>query len=440
MFEAMKRISMVLISLCCWLYGIAAEGWSLDSCISYAVSHNLTVKARELNVVTANLDITEAKDRFLPDVNAGAQQSFSFGRGLTSENIYANRNSTQFGWNVQMSMPIFQGLRNIRNLSYAKANFRQLVEQLESAKDDITLSVIAQYLQVLYYEEMYKVALEQLQLSNVELERRQQLLDAGKIPELDMLQARSQVAQDELESVTALNNRDLALLDLAQMLELNSAEGFTILPLDEEMEDLPLPPVEEVYEYALTDNHSILASRLGVEVADKYLQVAKSGYLPTLSLAAGIGSSYYNTSGFINESFGSQMKHNFSESLGFSLNIPIFDSFTTRNSIRKAKVQRQSAELQLRDAEVQLYKSIKQAHAQAMAADKRREASLIAEQTTGAALEAMREKYNYGKANATEFEQAKTNYIQAVSTLVQAKYESVLRRRILQFYLPGIES
>ena len=416
-------------------YGLLpAESWSLDSCISYAISHNLTVKSRELNVKTAELDIIEAKDQFLPNVGAGAQQSFSFGRGLTADNMYANRNTSQFGWSVSMSVPLFQGLRNVRSLEYSKVNFRQVLAQLESVKDDITLSVIAQYLQVLYYEEIYKVAVEQVRLSKIELERRQELLSAGKIPELDMLQAEAQVAKDELTMVTSLNDWNLALLDLSQQLELETAEDFSILPLEDEGISLPLPSVESVYEAALNNNNSIIASRLGIEVAAKYLKLTKTGYLPTLSFSAGLGSSYYKTSGYVNENFGNQMKHNLSESLGFSLNIPIFDSFSTRNSIRKAKVQQLSAEIQLKDVELQIYKSIQQAHAQATAAEKRFHSSDIAERTTGLALEAMREKYNYGKANATEFEQAKTEYLRAVSDKIQAKYESILRRRILQFY------
>ena len=429
----MKQFLFLLFSVSS-LAAFATQPWSLDSCISYAINHNITVKNRELNVISGDLDVIQAKDNFLPNLSGGANQSFSFGRGLTAENMYANRNTAQFGWNVSMSLPIFQGLRNVRNLDYAKANYRMLLEQLESAKDDITLSVIAQYLQVLYYEEMYKVSLEQLRLSQVELDRRRELLDSGKIPELDMLQAESQVAQDELSAVNALNNQELALLDLAQLLELRSTEDFSIQPLGYDGIDLPLPSADEVYEVALTDNHTILASRLGVEVAGKSLKLAQTGYIPTLSFSAGLGSSYYKTSGYVNENFSNQMRHNLSESLGFSLYIPIFDAFSTRNSIRKAKVQQITAELQLNDAELQLYKTITQAHAQAVAAEKRMKSSAVAEKATGAALDAMREKYNYGKANATEFEEAKTNYIRAVSESVQAKYESVLRRRILHFY------
>ena len=139
----------------------AAGVWTLDSCISYAVSNNLTVKSRLIEVRSGELDITEAKDRHLPNISANASQSFSFGRGLTSENTYTNRNTTNFGWGVNMSLPLFQGLSAVRQTKYAKANLRVLVEELEASRDDITLNVISAYLQVLYAGEMCKVADEQ---------------------------------------------------------------------------------------------------------------------------------------------------------------------------------------------------------------------------------------------------------------------------------------
>ncbi len=432
-----KILTSALIAVLTVSPTIAAEPWSLDSCISYAVSHNLTVKSRDISLKIARQDAIDALDRFLPTVQAGASQSFSFGRGLTAENTYANRNTSNFGWQVGLSLPLFQGLRNIRNVDYNVTNVMMVMEQYESAKDDVTLNVIAQYLQVLYNQEIYKVALEQLNLSRTELQRRRDLLEAGKIPELDLIQAESQVAQDELTAVTAQNDCTMALLNITQLLELPTAEGFEVLPVNES-EQRMLPSAETVYSTALGINHGILASEYGVKAARKYTKVAKSGYLPTLSFNAGIGSNYYKTSGFNNEGFGPQMRHNLSKSLGFSLSIPIFDAFSTRNSVRRARLQEISATLQLDQAKNDLYKTIMQAHTQAIAADKRRESSEIASRSTLAALDAMREKYNYGKATATEFEQAKTEYIRAVSTAVQAKYESMLRRRILSFYISGV--
>ena len=174
----------------------ATGAWSLDSCINHAVQHNINVRSRILQQRSAELEITEAKDAFLPQVSAGASQGFSFGRGLTANNTYANRNTQQTGFSADMSLPLFQGLSRVRRLDYAKANLRAMVEETESAKDDITLNVISQYLQVLYYGEIYDVACHQLELSQVELNRREVLLENGKIPELDLVQARSQVAQD----------------------------------------------------------------------------------------------------------------------------------------------------------------------------------------------------------------------------------------------------
>lgn len=428
----LRHITISLAAALCLPAVAWAQAWSLDSCINYAIDHNITVRSRALDRTSAQLDITEAKDRFLPELSAGASQSFNFGRGLTSENTYANRNTSQFGWNVGISLPIFQGLSAVRRLNYSRANLLAITEQYEAAKDDVTLNVISQYLQTLYCAEMHSVAQEQLKLSQAELLRRETLLEAGKIPELDLIQAQSQVAQDELAVVNTHNDHTLALLDLAQLLQLPDIDNFRILPLPDS--DMPLTSPDQVYDNALQHNHAILAANHALTAADRNISLAKSGYLPRLSFNAGLGSSYYRLYGENNPPFHRQMRDNFNKSLGFTLSIPIFDAFATRNSVRKAKVQRLNAELQLHDTRTRLYKSIQQAYYQALAAHKKRTSSAIAREATHAALQAMQEKYNYGKANATEFDQAKTDYFRAASEAVQAKYESILRTRILDFY------
>ncbi|MDE6270062.1 MAG: TolC family protein, partial [Muribaculaceae bacterium] len=173
----------------------AGEVWSLDSCINYAHVHNISVRQRALDCMNAEYGVIEAKDRFLPSVSAGAQQSFSFGRGLTAENTYANRNTQNFGVNAGMNLPLFQGLAGVRRVDYAKANLQAVLEQYEATKDDVTLNVIAQYLQVLYCKEMFEVSADQVALSEKELDRRKTLLEAGKIAELDVLEAEAQLAR-----------------------------------------------------------------------------------------------------------------------------------------------------------------------------------------------------------------------------------------------------
>lgn len=410
----------------------SAENWTLDKCITYALDNNLTVKSRKIEIQSGELDITAAKDRHLPQLSAGASQSFSFGRGLTSENTYTNRNTSNFGWSVNMSLPLFQGLSAVRQTKYAKANLRALVEELEASKDDITLNVISAYLQVLYAGEMCNVAEEQLRLSLVEQTRREELLKAGKIPELDLTEARSQVAQSQVSVVNAQNDRTLALVDLAQLLELPDIEGFDIEPIEDD--GLGIYSAEEVYKRALEANHSILASRRRIEAADRNISLARSSYLPTLSFNAGLGSNYYTVSGVNSDSFGQQMRNNFNKSLGFSLSIPLFDAFSSRNAVRRAKIQKLNAELQYENSERTLYKNIQQAYYQARGAAEKHSAALVSESATREAFEAMQQKYDFGRANATEYEQAKSNYVRAMSEAVQAKYESILRRRILAFY------
>lgn len=410
----------------------AAEPWTLDSCINYAIAHNISVRQRDLDVTQGELAVTEAKDAFLPQLNAGASQNFSFGRGLTADNTYVSRNTSSTGWSVNLSVPLFQGLSAVRRLDYQKANLRTLIASARATRDDIELNVMTQYLQVLYAGEIHAVATEQVRLSRVELERRRELLDAGKIPELDLKQAESQLAQDELSEVNARNDRVLALVDLAQLLELTDMDGFDIVPLADSR--MPLLSADDVYRHALQYNNNIQARRLALDASRRNEALARTGYMPRLSFNAGLGSSFYNVHGEPNPTFGRQMRDNFNKSIGFSLSIPIFDAFSTRNSVRRAKVEAVNAQLQLDDAETRMFKTIQQAYYQAVAAEKKKASSAQALEATHAAMLAMQEKYNFGRANATEFEQTKTAYVKAAAESIQAKYEWLLRLRILSFY------
>lgn len=411
-----------------------AETWSLDSCINYAIDHNLDVRSALIERYKGDLNVTEAKDRFLPTLSASAAQSWSFGRGLTSENTYANRNTSSTGFNVSFSLPIFQGLSALRQLRQAQANIHTLDLRVENAKDDVTLGVIAYYLQVLYSREIVSVRKEELRLAQTQLERQQILFEGDKVPEVDVLQAKSQVASSQVAVVNAENDYSLALVDLTRTLELKGTEDFDVEPIDLDGELPRLASADDVYKNALNNNSGILAARSSVGLADHAISIAKTGYIPKLSFNAGLGSNYYTMSGMPSNSFGRQMRDNFSKSLGFSLNVPIFDAFNTRNQIRQARAQKLSAELELERQESNLLKTIRQAHSQAEGAEAQYRAGETAVTSAKAALDAMTEKFTYGRANATEWEQARSNYITTLSQQVQAKYEMILRNRILNFY------
>ncbi len=429
------KLSHILLSISLLQASVVAQAapWSLDSCISYAIDHNVDVRAALLERYKGDLSVTEAKDRFLPTLNANAAQSWDFGRGLTSDNTYANRNTSSFGWNARLSLPIFQGLGALRQLRQSRAAIPALDLRVEAVRDEVTLGVMAYYLQALYNRELISVAEEELRLSNIQLERQQILFEAGKVPEVDVLQAKSQVANNEVSLINARNDYSLAMVELSRALELTDISDFDIMPVDEN--SIPaIPSCETVCGTAMEYNNSIRAAKAEIGLADHAISVAKTGYIPQVYFNAGLSSNYYTLSGIENIPFARQMRENFAKTLGFSVSIPIFDAFQTRNRIRQARTQRLSAEIELSRRENDLVKAIREAHTRAEGASRKYESSAIAVETAKAALDAMTEKYTYGKANATEWEQTRSNYITTLSQQVQAKYEMILRNRILQFY------
>ncbi len=412
-----------------------AEAWSLDSCISYAVTHNINVLQQELRIHEGEQGIIEAKDRFLPTLDASASQSFNFGRGLTAQNTYADRNTSQFGWNAGLSLPLFQGMAEYRNLKLSKLSLKQYLLETEAAKDNIALNVISQYLQVLYCKEVAASARSQSELSAFEVERQHALIDAGKVAEATIYDLESVAAQDRLQVVTADNDTQTALVNLANMLQLPTVEGFDVLPIQQGEPSIPSP--DRVYSEALMTNNGILGARQAVEVADERISYAKSGYIPTLRFNAGLGSSYYRLGGYVNESFREQMKHNFATYLGFSLSIPIFDGFGTRNNVRRAKLQKSSAMLDLDQRQYNLYKDIQLAYYQAKGARERYLASGETLEKTRLSFESTRERFNLGRATQADYEQAKNNLFRTEITRIQAHYEYLMRHRILMFYQNG---
>ena len=429
----MKTYRTIIIAAACGLAtSMSAETWNLDSCVSYALEHNLTVQASKLQIMDGEMSITEAKDRFLPSASANASQSFNFGRGLTASNTYADRNTSSFSWGASMNVPLFQGLSEYRQLKVAKSSLQQLLYEHEATKDNLTLNVISQYLQVLYAKEVYASSKSQLALTTFEVERQKALVEAGKVPEADLLDAEAQMAQDKLQLVTSENDIKVALVELANLLQLPSAEGLDVAPLDEG--EPIIPTAEAVYDAALRHNNSILAAKQSINVADKRISLAKTGYMPTLGFGAGLGSSYYTVSGMPSESFSQQMNHNFSTYIGFTLSVPLFDAFNTRNNVKRAKLQKLTAELNFDQRTTELYKTIQLAYYQAKGARDRYFASQETLEKTSVSFNATQEKYNLGRATPTEFEQAKNNLYRTQISSIQAHYEYLLRHRILMFY------
>ena len=412
--------------------------WTLRECIDYALENNITVKQQDVARRQGEVELSTAKNSRLPDLSAQASQNWSFGRGLTSENTYSNKNTSSTSFSLGTSVPLFTGLRIPRTIELNRLNLEAATADLAKARDDVSVQVAQAYVQILYDMELRDVALRQIGIDSMHVARLTEMLRTGKASGVEVAQQEAALAQSRLTYTQADNDCRLALLSLAQLLELPSPEGFTIVRPDTAAITVTggaeLPAPGEIYQEALAFKPEVKAETLRLKGADVNISIAKSALLPTLSLNAGLGSNYYKTSGFAAESFGRQMRNNFSQYVGLSLNVPIFNRLETRNSIRAARLSRETQELQLENVKKTLYKEIQQAYYNAVAARAQYASSREAARSNKAAFDLTSAKYEYGKANITEFNEAKNNWLKAESDLVRAKYEYMYGTSLLDFY------
>ena len=409
--------------------------WSLSDCIDYALEHNITVQQSRLSVLQSETELSSARARRLPGLSAGASQNYSFGRGLTEDNTYSHTNTTNTSFSVGADVPVFQGFTLRNNVALSRLNLEAATIDLEKARDDIRIAVAQAYVQVLYNREILAVAEEQVALDSLQVARLAAMYANGKASSSEVSAQEATLAQSRLSAIQAQGNLELALLDLTQLLELPSAEGFTIVPPSSVTPDVTQTfSADAIYAEASQVWPSLRSERVRLQSSEKNIAIAKGGGLPSLSLSGGMGSNYYTASGGASGSFGTQLKDNFSQYIGLSLSVPLFDRLATRCSVRQAQLAYRSQELQLENAGKALYKEIQQACCNAATARSRYEGSLAAEKSAREAFVLISAKYEHAKANITEYNEAKNRLVQAASDRTQARWQYLYQTRLLDFY------
>ena len=432
-----------LILAACATGGVHAqtqEPWSLRRCIDYAIEHNINIRQSDNAAKQSEIEVNTAKWARLPNLNGSANQSWNWGRTQTAvpdeetgdySTVYVNTSSNGTNLSLSTSIPLFTGLQLPNQYALAKLNLKAAVADLEKAKEDISINIASAYLQVLFNQELRDVAQGQVELSREQCARIERLAQMGKASAAEVADARSRVAQDQMTLVQTDNDYHLSLLDLAQLIELDSPEGFVLEAPQDSLELQLLTNPEDIYNAALLNKPAIQAAQYRLEGSKHSIRIAQSGYYPQLSLSGSLGTSYYST---INRNFSQQMNDNFNKYVGISLSVPLFNRLATRNQVRAARLQRENYALQLDDAKKTLYKEIQQAWYNATASQAKYTSSHAAMLASAESFQLMARKYEGGKANAVEYNEAKQNLMKAQSDELQAKYEYLFRTKILDFY------
>ena len=437
-----KMITSVAILLAALSAARAQEhAYTLDECIDYAISHNINVQERALAISQQEIALNTSKNAWLPDLNLDMSQMFGFNNpGAASGNgsvSLAEDGSATTG-SVRASMPLFDGFRIKNQIQADRFSLMSATANLEAAKKDISIQVAAYYLQCLYYKGMADVSRKQVETSREMVRRATIQVEEGKRPRSEQADAEAQLALDEHTLTNDEGQYTLSLLTLAHALNMPDIEGFRIVEDEQALglsSDATLQMPQTIYESTVDSWPTIISAQAGIRQSESLLKVRKADYYPQLNLTGSIGTAYYNLfhQGGLG-SFGHQLHSNLGEVIGLSLSYPIFNRFQTRNSVKHASNDIIHQRLALEDAKLKLREDIQNAYYNATVAQKKRQSSVKACEASRISVEYEEIRYEEGRSSIFDLLQARQKFHKAQQDAVQAKYESLIRQKILKFY------
>lgn len=434
-----KGVCLVVGFLMVSLLSFGQEKWTLQQCIDYAMFHNIQIKQKTIDKESAEIQLHTSKMSRLPDLNGGVSQSFDFGRSLSRDNVIVDNNSASSGFSLSSNTPLFTGFRITNQIKANEWSVKAAMADLDKVKEDISLNIASSFLQILYNREIYKVAKEQIVLNKELVERAKERVKVGSAAESEVSEANATLAVKESDATTAYTNLQLSLVDLAQLLELDQVKDFDVI--EPQLDSLILvglsniTDAELIFNQALGARPSVKAAESRFEQSRRNLAIARSGYFPSLSFGASYSNGYYHTYNSVNPSLSDQLNQNSRRTLGFSLSIPIFNRYETKDQVKLAKNNILQQQLALESVKKTLRKDIQQAYYNAVASRDKFNASRKSVEASQVAFRFAYDKYSAGKATSYEYNEANNRRLKALSEEIQAKYELVFRCKILDFYM-----
>lgn len=415
--------------------------WNLQACIDYALQQNITIKKNRLNAASARVDVKTAKAALFPSLSASVSQRIvnrpnsETNTIIAGDNITSSQSKTSYNgsYGIDANWTLYNGGKNLNTIKQQQLNNRIAELNVTESENSVEENIAQTYIQILYATEAVKVCESTLKVSQAECDRAKQLLEAGSIAKSALAQLEAQVSTDKYQLVAAQATLQNYKLQLKQLLELDGEQEMElyILTLNDENVLSPLPDKTDVYRSALIFRPEIEVGKLNVQASDLNIKIARSGYLPTLSLTAGIGTSHANGSDF---TFSEQIKQNWNNSLGFTISVPIFSNRQTKSAVEKAKIQKQTSELDLLDEQKTLYKTIESLWLDANNAQQQYAAAVKKLKSCQTSYELIQEQFNAGMKNTVELLTEKNNLLSAQQEMLQAKYMAILNMQLLKFY------
>lgn len=440
----MKQQSLLFTALLTSTLSLSAQEdkqWTLEDCINYALEKNIQLQQNKISLQESEEDVKEAKAALFPSL------SFSTGHNVVNRPYQENSStvsgteiissdskttySGNYGLNAQWTL--WNGNQRLNNIKQQKTN-REIAQLTVAETENMLKEQIAQlFIQILYADESIAINKGTVEVSRATYERAQELFKEGSISKADLAQLEAQLSNDEYQLVTSESTLRNYKLQLKQLLELdNTKEMSLVLPhiSDEHVMEL-LPSQTDVYQTALATRPEIKSSKLDIDNAKLAISSAKAGYMPTISLSASTSSTTNSSS---SNNWTQQMKYGWNNMIGLSLSLPIFDQRQTKTSIRKARLQYDTTQLNLINAQKELYSTIESLYLDALNAQQQYVAAETKLKSSQTSFDMVSEQFNLGMKNTVELLTEKNNLLSAQQQRIQAKYMAILNRTLLNFY------
>ncbi|MFI3248167.1 MAG: TolC family protein [Rikenellaceae bacterium] len=415
---------------------------NLDQCLDYAKENSITLKQAQISVDNAEVGESNAKSAFLPSLSATVSQGFSNSPFISGDNPSSyqgsvNKSSYNGSYGVDMNMTLYNGGENALNLKQSRVSTEIAKLGVAQQEDILEINIAQLYVETLYSIEQIKVVESSIELSKKSLERGAAMKEVGSINEADYALLQSAVASDEYNLVVAQTSLSNRYVQLKQLLEISNDSTLEVSATEilQSSLDSAIPSINEVYVAAMDIRPEITSSTLSIESALLDEKIAKTGYLPTVNLSAGIGVNHLTGS---NYTFNYQLKNNYSNSIGLNIQIPIFNKFATRNSVLMAKNATEWANLNYTDQTKELYQTIETLHTNAINAQSMYLVSNSKLQALERSLELVTEQYNVGAKNIIELLTEQDDHRVASQEFLQSKYTLMLNKALLEYYQTGI--
>ena len=439
----MSRIRHILISVLILILSPALraqETWTLEKCIEYAWSNNLSIKQQNIEVSRSEAQLLQDKLDFAPSLNVSFGHNLNWGRSVDLQNleIIHNKLSQSTSASANASIYLLDGLSKLYGLKSSQKSLEISIQEVERLKDEISVSIAKSYLQILLAREILAAAEESFHSLQEQRDRTRLLVEAGSQPYTSLLDIESQLASERVQVVTAESQVRTNTLALQQLLDLQYSPDFRIAvpDIDYIIQGYTADNIEEIYAGALS-MPVIQSARLALDKGELDLKSAKGQFYPKISLSASYGT-FYSSSTFAPDGsvypFFEQFRDNINPSITVGLSIPIFNNWSVKTNVRNARLARESLELELRSKEQTLYKEIQTAVTEAETYYRQMEAAEANVASMQESFRYVEEKFNSGVLNGTDYTVARANLFKARSEYLQARYQFVFQLKIIDFY------